>query len=161
MKQITERKCAWLRYIILFALFLVHGSIVGARDFVSPPSLKPYVNDSLLEHLFEAASVWENEVAEYQADLYLKGRFRVHKSNRIVKYIPSMFRLEKGVNDYIHESISELHYTSPRIYDRKVRAVQTTIPGGNSRFFDVLNFLKFNIYSPSVMGDKILSPMSR
>jgi len=161
MKQIKERKCAWLRYIILFALFLVHGSIVGARDFVSPPSLKPYVNDSLLEHLFEAASVWENEVAEYQADLYLKGRFRVHKSNRIVKYIPSMFRLEKGVNDYIHESISELHYTSPRIYDRKVRAVQTTIPGGNSRFFDVLNFLKFNIYSPSVMGDKILSPMSR
>ena len=71
MKQITERKCTLLRYIILFALFLVHGSIVGARDFVSPPSLKPYVNDSLLEHIFEAASVWENEVAEYQADLYL------------------------------------------------------------------------------------------
>lgn len=161
MNQTKGIMRVWFRYVVFFVLLGVQISIVRASDFVSPSSLKPYVNDSLLEHLFKAASVWENEVAEYQADLYLKGMFKVHSSNRIVKYIPSMFRLEKGVKDYIHESISELHYTSPRIYDRKVRAVQTTIPGGNSRFFDVINFIKFNIYSPSVMGDRILSPMAK
>mgnify|MGYP006878175238 FL=1 len=95
---------------------------------------KPHVTDSVLSHIFHSASVYAQEVGEYKADLYLKGRLQIHKQNRIIKYVPSMFRFEKGVNDYIHESISELHYTAPHIYDRKIRAVSTTFTGGNSRF---------------------------
>ena len=71
----------------------------------------------------------------------LKGRLQIHKQNRIIKYVPSMFRFEKGVNDYIHESISELHYTAPHIYDRKIRAVSTTFTGGNSRFLIIMDLL--------------------
>ena len=70
---------------------------------------KPHVTDSVLSHIFHSASVYAQEVGEYKADLYLKGRLQIHKQNRIIKYVPSMFRFEKGVNDYIHESISELH----------------------------------------------------
>ena len=121
---------------------------------------KPHVTDSVLSHIFHSASVYAQEVGEYKADLYLKGRLQIHKQNRIIKYVPSMFRFEKGVNDYIHESISELHYTAPHIYDRKIRAVSTTFTGGNSRFFDIMDFVKFNIYAPSLMEDKVLSPLN-
>lgn len=123
-------------------------------------SYKPYVADTILTHIFHSASVYAKEVGEYKADLYLKGRLQIHKQNKIIKYVPSMFRFEKGVNDYIHESISELHYTAPRIYDRKIRAVSTTFIGGDSRFFDIMEFVKFNIYAPSLMEDKLLSPLN-
>ena len=122
---------------------------------------KPYVPDSVLEQIFQSSAIYSTKIKSYQADLYLKGKMQIHKQNRIIKYVPSMFRFEKGIKDYIHESISELHYTAPNIYDRKIRAISTTFPGGNSRFFDILDYLKFNIYAPSVMGDKILSPLNK
>ena len=35
---------------------------------------KPHVTDSVLSHIFHSASVYAQEVGEYKADLYLKGR---------------------------------------------------------------------------------------
>ena len=99
-----------------------------ARDNAPALPKKPVVADSILKHMFYSASIYSREVKGYKGDLYLKGHLKVHKQNRIIKYVPSMFRLEKGVNDYFHESISELQYTAPAIIDRKVRAVSSTFP---------------------------------
>lgn len=71
----------------------------GARQ-CSVPSEKPVVADSILDYMFHSASIYLREVKGYKGDLYLKGHLKVHKQNRIIKYVPSMFRLEKGINDY-------------------------------------------------------------
>ncbi len=152
-------------YHVIFRLLVClfvwsYITAVGGGDQALASSYKPYVADTILTRIFRSASVYAEEVGEYKADLYLKGRLQIHKQNKIIKYVPSMFRFEKGINDYIHESISELHYTAPNIYDRKIRAVSTTFTGGNSRFFDILEFMKFNIYAPSLMEDKLLSPLN-
>lgn len=146
--------------IWLVLSFLIYSGSAHASDMLTEKLEKPHVSDSILEQIFRSSAIYATKIKSYQADLYLKGRMQIHKQNRIIKYVPSMFRLEKGIKDYIHESISELHYTAPDIYDRKVRAISTTFPGGSSRFFDVLDYLRFNIYAPSVMGDKILSPLN-
>lgn len=156
------RRISGIRLRIVLWLLLTLCSVWGmASEYMPSVPHRPFVPDSIMSHIFYSAQVYANEVKEFKADLYLKGRFQVHKRNRILKYIPYMFRFEKGVDNYIHESLSELHYTAPDIYDRKIRAVQTTFPGGNSRFFDIMDFIHFNIYSPSVMKDKILSPLSK
>ncbi len=146
----------WMLWIGVFCL-LTTFPVKGVGQTLP---YKSHVPDSILRHIFHAATLYATEVKEYKADLYLKGQLQIHKQNRIIKYIPSMFRFEKGVNKYIHESLSELHYTAPNIYDRKVRAMATTFPGGESRFFDILDFLKFNPYAPSTMEDRILSPLN-
>lgn len=152
----------WKCRRLLFLWIILWASAVGAWAGEIPVSpVRSDVPDSVLSHLFRAAVQYADTVEECYADFYLKGLMKVHKRNRIIKYVPSMFRFEKGVDDYIYESVSELHYAAPRICERKIRAVSTTFPGGSSRFFDVMDFLKFNIYSPSVMDDKILSPLSR
>lgn len=152
-------------YHVIFRLLVClfvwsYITAVGGGNQALASSYKPYVADTILTRIFRSASVYAEEVGEYKADLYLKGRLQIHKQNKIIKYVPSMFRFEKGINDYIHESISGLHYTAPNIYDRKIRAVSTTFTGGNSRFFDILEFMKFNIYAPSLMEDKLLSPLN-
>lgn len=152
-------------YHVIFRLLVClfvwsYITAVGGGNQALASSYKPYVADTILTRIFRSASVYAEEVGEYKADLYLKGRLQIHKQNKIIKYVPSMFRFEKGINDYIHESISGLYYTAPNIYDRKIRAVSTTFTGGNSRFFDILEFMKFNIYAPSLMEDKLLSPLN-
>ena len=137
--------------------------LIGRRSQNLFPNFprKSAVADSISECIFNSASLHSNEVKEYKADLYLKGRLQVHKQNRIIRYLPSMFRFEKGINSYLHESVSELHYTAPALYDRKVRAISTTFPSSRGQVFDVLDYMKFNIYSSSLMGNKVLSPLNK
>ena len=122
---------------------------------------KPVVPDSILQNIFQFSPFYSKIVDEYKADLYLKGRVLVHKSNKLVKYIPSMFRLEEGVNHYIIESLSEMHYTAPDIYNRKVKAVSSTFPRNKGELTDLTDFLNMNIYSSSIMSDKLLSPLDK
>ena len=100
-------------------------------------------------------------IDEYKADLYIKGKVKVHKRNHLIRYVPSMFRFEKHINDYLMESLSELHYTAPDIYDRKIKAVSTTFPRNRGQITDVMDYLNMNIYSSSLMSDKLLSPLDK
>lgn len=131
-----------------------------ADNIISLAPKTTLVPDSVLDKIFESGTSYSNAVKEYKSDLYLKGFFKVHHKNRIMKYLPQMFRLEKGINEYMYESVSDLHFTSPSIYDRKMRALISTFPNPRSEMFDIIEYMKFNIYSSSLMGDKILSPLN-
>lgn len=148
----------WFFLTVVTLLFIVSptsAAITGnGRRLHSVP-------DSILDCLFEAAVHHAVHVKDYKGMLYLKGHFKVHKQNRIVRYLPSMFRLEKGISDYIYESISDIHYTAPDIVDRKVRALSSTFPNARrGEMFDIIDYMRFNIYSPAVMGDRIVSPLN-
>ena len=148
-----------LGFLLVFMVFL--NPVPGMSDnAISLVPKKTVVPDSLLEKMFHSASRYSELVKEYKGDLYLKGHFKVHHQNRLMRYLPSMFRLEKGITNYVHESISELHYTAPSIYDRKLRALISTFPNPKSETFDILDYMKFNIYSSSVLENKILSPLN-
>ena len=151
-------------YVACWMIMLVlglHPTTGEARNQVASLPEKSFVPDSVLEHIFNSATFYSQEVKSYKGDLYLKGQLQIHKQNRIIRYIPSMFRLETGVNNYLHESISEFHYTAPSIYDRKIRAVSSTFPSNRGQIFDIFDYMKFNLYAPSVMENKILSPLNR
>jgi hypothetical protein len=52
-----------------------------------------------------------------------------------------------------------MHYTAPDIYDRKVKAVSSTFPRDRSNVADWADYLKMNIYSSTLMNDRLLSPL--
>ena len=143
----------------VFVLWLLCPLMLIADESKIGISDKPVVPDSILQNIFQFSPFYSKIVDEYKADLYLKGRVLVHKSNKLVKYIPSMFRLEKGVNHYLIESLSEMHYTSPDIYNRKVKAVSSTFPRNKGELTDLTDFLNMKIYSSSIMTDKLLYPL--
>ncbi|MEG0456415.1 MAG: DUF5686 family protein, partial [Bacteroides sp.] len=78
--------------------------------------------DSIVSCAMNFAPFYENIVKEYRAELYIKGKIDIKKKNLMFRYLPTLFRLQKGVREYIAESSSDLHYTAPRIYDQKVKA---------------------------------------
>lgn len=137
--------------------------VASARGETAAGSVRYFQHapDSILEQIFSAANVYAGKVKDYKGELYLKGHLKVHKQNRIIKYLPSMFRLEKGVKDYIYESISDYHYTAPDLVDRKVRAVSSTFPNARGEVFDIIDYMHSNIYSPSLMKGRLVSPLNR
>lgn len=130
------------------------------RDRETLPD-KPVVSELILQNLFNYSPFYSRLVDEYKAELYLKGRVKVHKKNKLIRYIPSMFRLEEDIDDYLLESVSEMHYIAPDIYNRKVKAMSTTFPRNKGQIIDLTDFFNMNIYSSSIMTDKLLSPLDK
>ena len=145
--------------LIIFCL-LLPLAVQAKREKVDMPD-KPMVSDSILQCIFQFSPFYSRIIDEYKADLYIKGKVKVHKRNHLIRYVPSMFRFEKHINDYLMESLSELHYTAPDIYDRKIKAVSTTFPRNRGQITDVTDYLHMNIYSSSLMSDKLLSPLDK
>lgn len=151
-----------IRYIVLVCICALLSSVVHAKEKNADTYAgMPAVSDSILTSIFQFSSLYSKVIDEYKAEMYMKGRLKVHKSNRLIRYIPSMFRLEKGVNEYMIESISEMHYTAPDIYNRKVKAVSSTFPRLKGQLTDLTDFLNMNMYSSSMMSDKLLSPLDK
>ncbi len=106
------------------------------------------------------APFYEGIVEEYRAELYIKGRVNIRKQNRILRFLPSMFRLRKGVKEYMVETYSDLHFTAPDIYDQKVKASVGTaselweVDGHLPEYFHI------NVYASTLLNDKLLSPLS-
>ena len=97
--------------------------------------MNPYTHqeisaDSIIEHVNDFLHLlYETIVSDYRANLYIKGKMDIQKKNFILRYVPSMFRLQKGVREYLLETYSDPHYTAPNIYDQKVKASQGTVRG--------------------------------
>lgn len=145
---------------ILWLCILIPLGVSAKKDRKHLPD-KPLVSDSILRHIFQFSPFYSRIIDDYKADLYVKGKLKVHKRNHLIRYVPSMFRFEKGVDDYLVESVSEIHYTAPDIYDRKIKAVSTTFPRDRGQITDMAEFLHMNIYSSSLMSDKLLSPIDK
>ena len=88
--------------------------------------------DSIVQQVMFYAPFYEKLVREYRAELYIKGWLEIPKKNFGFRFLPKMIRMKKGVNEYLIESLSDLHYTAPNIYDQKVKASYGTT---NSRSF--------------------------
>ncbi|WP_073347813.1 DUF5686 family protein [Bacteroides congonensis] len=144
-------------------LCLFSFSLKGAASnyIMNPYTHKSISADSIIERVMTFAPLYETIVSDYRANLYIKGKMDIQKKNFILRYVPSMFRLQKGVREYLLETYSDLHYTAPNIYDQKVKASQGTVRG-NRGLPGLLEYFNVNIYSSSLLNDeRLLSPLAK
>ena len=67
---------SWLVVVLLFPF-----NMSAEEDFVPMPN-KPHVDPLILKNIFSYSPFYARAVDEYKAELYLKGRVKVHKSNK-------------------------------------------------------------------------------
>ena len=153
-----------MKYKILIGCMLCLFSFIpkGAANLVLNPYTSQEISaDSIIERVMTFAPSYESIVSDYRANLYIKGKMNIQKKNFILRYVPSMFRLQKGVREYLLETYSDLHYTAPNIYDKKVKASQGTVRG-NRGLPGLLEYFSVNIYSSSLLNDeRLLSPLAK
>ena len=96
----------------------------AANNYIMNPYTHQEISaDSIIERVMTFAPLYETIVSDYRANLYIKGKMDIQKKNFILRYVPSMFRLQKGVREYLLETYSDLHYTAPNIYDQKSKSL--------------------------------------
>ncbi|MGL4520555.1 MAG: DUF5686 family protein [Phocaeicola sp.] len=149
----------WSLFLLLLTPLLLLATAGGGEE--KSGVHRPLLPDSVLQGIFAHAPYYARLIDSYQAELYLKGRLTVHKKNFLLRYVPSMFTLEKGVNEYMQESLSELHYKSPDIMERKMKAITGTFRGHRGQIADLFEFLHLNAYQGALMEDKLLSPLDK
>lgn len=151
-----------LRFICLFVGMMLSGG--GAIRASGLSGLGCVTNvelpDSILTELIEGFASNAKVVSEYQASLYMRGDYKVHKRNLLLRYVPGMFRFYKGVADYVTEMVGDVHYTAPDIYTMKVRGLTGTFKRNRLGMNNVLELFRMNIYSPDLLPGKLMSPFS-
>ena len=125
-----------------------------------PADANRHQADSLMQKVIFFAPLYEHIVESYKAELYIKGRVNLKKRNHLLRFVPSMFRMRKGVNEYLMETYNDLHFTAPDIYDQKVKASVGTA----SEFWEMdghlPEYFHINVYSPTLFNDQLLSPLA-
>lgn len=148
-------------FVCLCCLFSFSSRVTADNYILNPYTQQQISADSIIERVMTFAPLYETIVADYRANLYIKGRMDIQKKNFILRYVPAMFRLQKGVKEYLLETYSDLHYTAPNIYDQKVKASQGTVRG-NRGLPGLLEYFNVNIYSSSLLNEeRLLSPLAK
>lgn len=154
---VKRLKLIWIVCMLVFSF-----SVKGTASSVSESYYRnQLLADSIVSCAMNFAPFYENIVKEYRAELYIKGKIDIKKKNLMFRYLPTLFRLQKGVREYIAESSSDLHYTAPRIYDQKVKASIGTLPGSGRLEREMLEYFHINIYSSTLLNDRLLSPLAK
>ncbi len=141
-------------------LLLAFPSDGMARKRTSPSFDRPQLPDSIFRLMSSKALSYDTLVSEFTAELYMKSTVNVRKKNLLLQLVPAMFKMQKGVSEYISEGISTVHYTAPRIYDVKAHALYGTFFHSSELSPRINEFFNMNIYSSSFLRDRLLSPLA-
>lgn len=128
-----------------------NGSMLGEGE------LAP--DDSLLVNILTNVAQYSEKVKAYEAQMYLRGQYRAHRRNELIRFVPRMFRFYKDVDDYLTEAVGEIHYTYPDVYDMKVRALTGTFKRNRPEIGNSLEYFNMNLYSPTLLPDRLISPL--
>lgn len=98
---------------------------------------------------------------QYQSDVYVRHRAHTVRRGHLVRYLPQMFRLERGTNDYLSEAELKIQFRPPGETDCKVQAFHTTARYLPSSRITQMGRFNFEIYSTRLFADRILNPLHR
>lgn len=144
--------CLWGALLsVPLPLRALSGSGKTAFDGELPDTIR----EKILTNLVQNSGV----VREYKADMYVRGMYRVHKRNELIRFVPSMFRFYKDVDEYLTEMLGVAHYAAPDVYHTKVRALTGTFRRNRAGLHNTLEFLQMNLYSPTLLPGRLVSPL--
>ncbi len=152
------KRAIFIWFIIISLLPVGRGISAERVSYAADKQVR--LADSIMEKVIFFAPFYESIVEDYTAELYIKGRVNIRKKNHLLRYAPSMFRIRRGMREYMMETYNDLHFTAPNIYDQKV----TASVGTASRFWEMdgrlPEYFHINVYSPTLLLDKLLSPLA-
>jgi len=151
-------------FIIHILLFVCFFTSVTHLALATEESIgmkrHPTLVDSILDNIMLSSSKYEKIVESYDADLYIKRSMQVKKKNFLLRFAPFTLRADKKVKNTITESLNELHFSAPNIYNQKVKALNGNSLRLNGPSNIILPFFHVNVYSSSLLYDKLISPLA-
>ena len=140
------------RLIIFVWLIMLFSATVAAADKAS---------SKVLARMFAFQENYKPDAEGRQMDVYTKHYYQTYRRNIGLWLIPSMYTIARGQRRFVSEQYDRLTLKGNNLYNREKLVFCTTIPH-NRTTMDVLEKLAIpNLYSPTLYGDHLLSPICR
>ena len=115
----------------------------------------------LIQKVFSYTERNQLKIGYFESDIYLKFHMENVRRNMAMHFIPFVGKQERGQRSYIGESALRFSYTAPGIIDQKEIAFTSTMPYLKNMRDLFLTNLNISIYEPTLLRDRILSPIHR
>ncbi len=152
-----ECKIGFILWLVLIVTSFLASADVSAKERYPIDVLA----DSIVHLTIDRARDSIGLAREYNAQLYVKGQVNVRKKNVFYHQIPGMFHVsKKGQRQFFIETINQVHFTSPDIYDQRTEAMLGTTDSffeADGRLSDLFHITPYN---HMLMQDKLISPLS-
>lgn len=146
----TESKPAVLRYLILFAFVLPFLPVCGKNKL-----------PVTMEHVFGYTEKNQLSLGHFETEFYLKFNMNNTRRNIGMRLIPFIGRQEGGTHADIGESTFRMEYTAPGILNKKEIAFYSTMPYMRNLRDLIIASIQLSAYRPTLMRDRLLSPMHK
>jgi hypothetical protein len=117
----------------------------------------------IMRNAIARAPYYRDQVAGYNAEVYLKGSLDVVKISSFMRAMggEDMKEIKEGDN-FMEESVSEIDFTAPRTYRQRVIRQMNSMPDGTEQGAEqAIQLINFNIYdTEALVGGIIISPLS-
>ncbi len=111
---------------------------------------------SIIRKAIGMAPYYQNQIKEFNAEVYMKGTLKIKKLSWLVKKaMGNSDDVPKEGQFYLQESVNNIKFTAPDKYDQNVKMIRSNIPGGSGGNDDVMRFLNASFYQPQI-GEIIL-----
>ena len=147
-------------FLFLMALALFSQALIQTRG-AQPPPRGRVAADSLMQKVFSYAQGRDFTSQGFGLGVYVRNTMRTKRKGIIMRYVPGMFRLEKGTNDYFGESLERYQIRPTGEISKKTIAAYSTMPYLPLTRDYWLGRYSLSIYSTNLFTDRILSPLNR
>jgi len=114
-----------------------------------------------MQRVFAFAENLHAEELQITSDMYLRHAMFTKRRGVLVRYIPGMFQLERGENQYSSEAHLRFQYKKDGSSDCKVVAYSTNARYLSAARISSLTNLTPRIYDARLFSERILNPLNR
>ena len=115
--------------------------------------------DACLDSLFAFAQRAGDKQQHISASIYLRHRMHTQRRGQVVRYLPHMFPLEKGKNDYLSEATLKVDVHPNGRTDCRIEAYYSSNPHISVRRFEQSDGWVFLLYGPHLFHPHLLNPL--
>jgi hypothetical protein len=109
----------------------------------------------IMRRVIAVAPYYRHQVKSYESEIYLKGSMKLNSVSKLIESQVDEIKVMKG-SLFLMESHSEVTYTSPDRYDRKVTAMSSSFPAELASSSPLI-LATSSVYDPEIRG--LISPL--
>jgi len=142
-----------------FITLLIIGLLASHSLHASDDTLRVRA-DSVMGLVIRNASLYEHVLDSYEADVYVKGETQVRKKNFLMHFAHLVFPVEHNPTHEVFEMLSHSGFKAPGNYRHDIEAVNGNRLTAGKKYKEVLAFVSFNAYAPTIYNKEIITPVA-
>jgi hypothetical protein len=148
----------WKHNILIFLLLMFSASLPFVARAENEASER---GDSIMRLVINNAIKYQNILKAYEAEIYIKGRMKIHKRNYLMRFAHNLFPVNRREADMVFEMINISRFEAPNNFFHDYKAINGSSIPNRQKQMEILRFLDLNIYSSTAFDGAILMPTNK